>query len=74
MKQPRKKRKKIVETKTWTIKVVKYDDGSTRMTRINDGFNPMELMGMSGMISREILRQLEGEIKPDEIKRKVIVD
>ena len=70
---PKKKRKEV-ERKTWTIECVYYDDDSYTMTRVNDGFNPIELIGLSQMTSVDVMEQIEGKVKPTRIKRKVITD
>lgn len=69
-----KKRKKLIETQTWTIVIKQYDDGSSSMTRTNDGFNAVELMGLSELVSHDVREQIAGRIKPDKIKRRVMVD
>lgn len=46
----------------------------SRMTRTNDGFNGLELLGVLELTKSEILKQFAGEIKPDSIKRQFIED
>ena len=41
------KEAKIIATKKWTIEINFYDDGSQRLKRTNEGFNPYELLGLS---------------------------
>lgn len=65
---------KIIRTQTFTIKIEHLDNGGFNMTRTNDGFHINELMGQICFIQQEICKQLSGEIKPDIIKRTVIVD
>lgn len=36
-----------------------YDDGSKRLTRINEGFNPYELLGLS-------FKSQNGNIRPNQ--------
>lgn len=66
--------KKILITKTYTVVVNHFEDGSQGMERRNDGFNPLELIGIADFISMEVREQIMGRIKPDTIKREVVVD
>lgn len=67
--------KRIIKRKrTYTFTIEEYTDGCHAMIRHNDGFNALELMGICSMISREVIDQQEGRIKPDIIKRNVIKD
>ena len=59
---------------TYSIKMEYFDDGSTTMTRINDGFDPLQLLGLSDFIGIEIRDQILWKIKPDVIKRSVLKD
>jgi hypothetical protein len=59
--------------KTYTI-VIEDTDKGTQMTRTNDGFSPVELLGILEMVKDEVLDQIRGQIKPDIIKREVIED
>jgi len=43
------------------------------MSRKNDGFNPLELIGLADFISWEVREQMLGRIVPDTIKREVVV-
>ena len=63
----------VKKKKTYTIIIVDYKDGSQTMKRINDGFNSMELLGLSSFIGQEIKDQIKGLIKPIVIKREVVV-
>lgn len=66
--------KKPIEVKKWHIEITTFDDGSTEMMRTNDGFNPIELLGLLSFAHQDIVNQIKGEIKPDVIKRNVIKD
>ena len=66
--------KKVVFVKTYTITVTHFEDGTQSMERVNDGFNPLELLGISDFIGQEIKEQIQGKIKPDTITRQVVVD
>ena len=68
-----KTEKKVIATKTYTVKVEHFDDGSQNMERRNDGFNPLELIGVADFIALEVREQIMGRLKPDTIKREVVV-
>lgn len=63
-----------MEIKKYTIEFKFNDDGSTELSRTNDGFSPFELLGLLEMAQIEILGCLKDTIKPDIIKRQVIKD
>ena len=65
--------KKVIKVKTWSIVVTEFQDGSNKMSRKNDGFNPLELIGIADFVSREVREQILGRIVPDTIKREVVV-
>ena len=59
--------------KTYTITL--EDDGEkATLNRINDGFSPIELLGLLEHIQLDIKAQMAGEFKPDIVKREVVVD
>ena len=66
--------KKVVLTKTYTITVKHFDNGTFDMTRINNGFVPLELIGLGALIVTEVTDQINGKFKPDTITRQVVVD
>lgn len=66
--------KTVIKRKVWTVEVLEFADGTSEMNRTNQGFNINELMGLSSLISLELLEQYRGNIKADVINRKVIVD
>ena len=72
--EPILKESKPISSKIFTIKVEILEDGRQKTSRINDGFNINELMGIICFTQQEICKTLAGEIKPDVIKRTVIVD
>lgn len=59
--------------KKYTITLEEKDEKDV-MKRINDGFSPIELIGILEFAQLEILQQMGGVIKPDVIKRKVVVE
>ena len=66
------KERKVVSVKKYTVKVVNYSNGTESMHRTNDGFKPLEVLGLCEYISREAREMMAGRIKPDVITRKVI--
>jgi hypothetical protein len=74
MKTKKTKEPKIIGTKTWTIKMEYFDDGSQKLIRTNGGFNPYELIGLAFKSQIEILDQVSGKIRPTTIERNIIKD
>jgi len=64
--------KKVVNKKVWTVQLITYNDGSTTLNRTNDGFYPLELLGICTKCIYEINDQTKGVISPTIINRKVI--
>lgn len=64
----------VVRTKTFTIKMMEMRNGNISLHRINDGFLLTELMGVIEISQRELIMTLQGQIKPDLIKRDCIID
>ena len=58
--------------KKYIITLKEEDNGTTTLHRTNDGFNPLELLGLMELIQSEAIEQMAGKIKPDVIKRQVI--
>ena len=67
------KRKKIIQKQTYKVEVTKYSDGTSKMNRTCDGFMAWELLGIFDFCRDEIKDQIKGIIKPDIVKRKVII-
>jgi len=44
------------------------------MKRVNDGFNPMELLGIIDFVKDDIMAQVHGKIKPDVVERTIVKD
>ena len=59
--------------KRWIFEVVETKEGQ-HLSRTNDGFSPLELLGLLEFTRAEVIKQMEGEIHPDIVTRKVIVD
>lgn len=64
--------KKVILTKMYKVTIEYYEDGTNTMIRMNDGFNGLELIGLSELITFEVREQLLGNIRPDIIKREVV--
>lgn len=61
-------------TKTYTI-ILKEGD-TTTLTRKNDGFNAIELLGVLQMAKNDIIDQIKGIVEADIdfVERKVVID
>jgi len=61
-------------TKTYTI-ILKEGDKTT-LTRKNDGFNAIELLGVLQMAKNDIINQIKGIVEADIdfVERKVVID
>jgi hypothetical protein len=57
--------------KTYTV-TLEYRDEKFSMIRRNDGFDPLELLGLAELISKEVREQMQEVIKPDVITREVV--
>ena len=67
------KENKVLITKRYEVTVQHFEDGTQNMSRRNDGFNPLELIGVADFIALEVREQIMGRLKPDTIKREVVV-
>lgn len=63
---------KVISTKRYIIEYIEKESGIT-LRRINEGFDGIFLLGLLEQIQLEILKQMSDSIKPDIIKREVIV-
>jgi hypothetical protein len=56
--------------------IIEDIDGKKTMTRRNDGFNAIELLGLLELTQQDILKQLKGleEAEIDVVKREVVED
>lgn len=63
-----KVKKQVKSKKQWTIELIEYTDGTTQLTRKNNGFNAFELLGLANKSTHEILYQISSGIKPTETK------
>ena len=64
-----------MKTKIYTIRVEDdMDKGTFSIGSKNDGFNPLELIGILTYFINRIEDQMNGIIKPTEVKREVVID
>lgn len=68
--------KKIISKKTHKIELTEYEDGSTLITRTNDGFEFFELYGVICHTKKELDKIYAGdkEIAVDRVKRVHVTD
>lgn len=64
--------KRIVKTKKYTIKMESADDGTSRLTRTNDGFNVMELIGVLTSILHELLGPNLPNLEFEKVTRRIV--
>lgn len=65
---------KIIHTKSYTIRIDTFENGKFGITRTNDGFHALELLGLLERIQFDILEQMNGNIKPDFVNRNVVIN
>ena len=53
-KEEKKEPRKVKSTQRYTFEVIRYEDGGAVMSRHNDGFSVMELLGMTSVINNHI--------------------
>lgn len=60
---------------SYTI-IIEDKDGTNTMTRRNDGFNAIELLGLLELAQQDILNQIKNkeEAEIDFVKRQVVKD
>ena len=64
--------KQIIKKKKWVVEHITYNNGTTQLSRTNDGFNPFELIGVLEISKDDIIEQIKGNVKPNVIIRKLI--
>lgn len=62
-----------ITTKIFHVEVIESSEGSS-MSRYNDGFNALELLGLLSHIERDISDQLHKRSQPPKLISKVVVD
>lgn len=56
--------KKVTKVQKYTIEVIHYEDGSTEMSRTNDGFSVFGLIGILSHVLRHIHSIVDENYKP----------
>jgi hypothetical protein len=64
--------KKIIRKQKWIVEHITYLDGTTELTRTNDGFGALELIGLIEISKDDIINQIRGKVKPDIVNRKFV--
>lgn len=64
----------VVSTKKCTFELITTSDGITSMKRTNDGFNPLELLGIAQKITSEVLLQMVGKMPPPDVVKRVVIE
>lgn len=60
--------------KTYKLTVIEDDNKKLTFDSESDGFNALEVLGILERKKQDIMNQMNGHIKPDTIKRKIIED
>jgi len=58
--------------KKYLVVMDKDEQGRNVLRRTNDGFSPIELLGLCSLLQFEIVEQMRGAMRPDEVKREVV--
>jgi hypothetical protein len=58
--------------RSYSIKIEKTDAGLLSINKKNDGFNPIELLGLLSWAYADILEQMKGRVEPDIVKREFV--
>ena len=66
--------KEIKKIRQYIVTEIEYVDDTVKLSRENDGFTSIELLGLFSYIKSDILEQMAGKIHPDIVERQVIVD
>ena len=62
-----------VTTRTYTIAMTTDNaTGRTRIDKVNDGFDALQLLGLLDWSREDVIAQLRGIITPDTVKRTVV--
>jgi len=54
----KEKKRKIRMIKSYTIKLTEYDDDTTLLEKISDGFNPIEIIGLLEFVKKENINNI----------------
>ena len=64
--------KKIIKTKKYAMIVEVSDDGNSRLTRTNDGFNTYELIGLCTQVLHDLLGPALPNLEFEKVTRRVV--
>lgn len=64
--------KNIIKTKKYSIKMETAEDGTSRLTRTNDGFNLMEIIGVLTSILHELLGPNLPNLEFEKVTRRIV--
>ena len=64
--------KNIIKTKKYSIKMETADDGTSRLTRTNDGFNVMEMIGVLTSILHELMGPNLPNLEFEKVTRRIV--
>jgi hypothetical protein len=64
--------KKIIKTKVYTLKVEVADDGTQRLTRTNDGFNTLELIGLMSSVLLDLVSPNLPKLEFEKVTRRIV--
>ncbi len=59
-------------SKYFLIRISETENGTLKISSRNDGFTPLELIGLLSYKKDDIMAQMKGEIKPDIIERELV--
>lgn len=65
---------KVIKQKTYKVIVSILDNGKFNIKRICEGFNALELLGILEETKQDIFKQIEGEIRPEQVERQFVKD
>lgn len=65
-------KKKIIKTKKYSIKMEMAADGTSRLTRTNDGFNVMEIIGVLTSILLELMGPNLPNLEFERVTRRIV--
>ena len=62
----------VISKKIYTITVIEYENKTCDMFRCNEGFPPIELLGVLSFASDEVRDAIKGKPKPTKIIRQIV--
>lgn len=66
---------KVVKRRTYTFLEEEFENGTKGLTRTNDGFSLLEILGLLEITRSEVIQIFKGTLpEPDFIKRQVVKD